>query len=527
MSGVNLDAMIPKDDFEIVEVTEDDRGGGNFTIRIMDMEVNGWFLATYRKPDFQRETVKWNKETICGLIENFLDEDLIPAIILWRSPSGIVFILDGAHRLSAFVAWVNDDYGDGPISKLFYNDSIPIRQRELAEKARKYVNKKIGPYSDYKRALSAKNNTGIKPVVYLRAKRMASRGFEFQWVRGDARKAEQAFIRINKKSVTISDSELVILETRKTPVTIAMRAILRGGTGFKYWGNFVEEVQKEIEALGDKAFLLLYTPPLEAHIRSLDRLPVAGNNYAQPSLHLLFETVKIIIEHFYPTDEEQQVLKFSEDEEGLKTVEVLKSCITTFKRINSNSTSSLGLHPAIYFYNHKTGRYQPTTFMSITSFILHLDEGGLLNSFIEVREDFEKFLVDYNYFIEQIVLKFGSQTRSVEHLKNFYLEIFNNLLLGHKVDDIPRYLLTSPEFSFLKSNNELNKRTGVNFSDNTKNAIYIKEALSNAMQCKICHSLIQPKASSFDHKIRISEGGIGDVENGQLAHPYCNSIYKN
>nr|WP_244988558.1 DUF262 domain-containing protein [Paenibacillus xylanexedens] len=491
------------------------------------MEVDGWFLATYRKPDFQRETVKWNKETICGLIENFLDEDLIPAIILWRSPSGKVFILDGAHRLSAFVAWVNDDYGDGPISKQFYDDSIPIRQRELAEKARKYINKKIGPYSDYKRALSAKNNSGIKPDVYLRAKRMASRGFEFQWVRGDARKAEQSFIRINKKSVTISDPELVILKTRKTPATIAMRAILRGGTGFKYWGNFDNIVQNEIETLGEEAFLLLYTPPLQAHIRSLDQLPVAGNNYAQPSLHLLFETVQIIIDHYFPRDEIQEDLKLLEDLEGFKTVDVLKNCIKTFKRINSNSTSSLGLHPAVYFYNHKTGRYQPTTFMSVTSFMLYLDKGGLLNDFIKVREVFEEFLINYNYFIEQIVLKFGSQTRSVEHMKNFYIEIFNSLSAGYSVDDVLSYLLTSSEFNFLKPNHELSQKIGSCFTKNTKNSIFIKETLSSTVKCKICNSLIQPKASSFDHKIRVRDGGLGVADNGQLAHPYCNSIFKN
>ena len=38
-------------------------------------------------------------------------------MILRRSPkSGNIFVIDGAHRLSAFIAWVHDDYGDKKIS---------------------------------------------------------------------------------------------------------------------------------------------------------------------------------------------------------------------------------------------------------------------------------------------------------------------------------------------------------------------------------------------------------------------------
>jgi hypothetical protein len=33
---------------------------------------------------------------------------LIPAIILWRSTGGYLFVIDGSHRLSALSAWVND-----------------------------------------------------------------------------------------------------------------------------------------------------------------------------------------------------------------------------------------------------------------------------------------------------------------------------------------------------------------------------------------------------------------------------------
>jgi len=39
--------------------------------------------------------------------------------------------------------------------------------------------------------------------------------------------------------------------------------------------------------------------------------------------------------------------------------------------------------------------------------------------------------------------------------------------------------------------------------------------------------LIDSKCIIIDHKQRKEDGGLGEVDNGQIAHPYCNSTYKN
>jgi len=65
-----------------------------------------------RKPDFQRETNHWSPEQVVTFIASFLDDELIPSLILWYSPS-YIFVIDGGHRLSALRAWMNDDYGIG------------------------------------------------------------------------------------------------------------------------------------------------------------------------------------------------------------------------------------------------------------------------------------------------------------------------------------------------------------------------------------------------------------------------------
>src|SRR5262249_26294193 len=79
---VNLDALIKREDFEIV-------GEGDAptkpSIEIRELERDGFFFAGLRKPDFQRETSEWDPKRVAGLIRTFLEEDLIPAVILWKN----------------------------------------------------------------------------------------------------------------------------------------------------------------------------------------------------------------------------------------------------------------------------------------------------------------------------------------------------------------------------------------------------------------------------------------------------------
>ncbi len=134
-SKVNLDALLLREDFE-VESSKLMPVTMKTTMSINDLENSNLFFQVLRKPDFQRETSAWTPGKICDFIESFIEGDLIPAVILWRNSSGLSFIVDGSHRVSALLAWINDDYGDGPISMAFYEGRIPKDQREVAEKTR-------------------------------------------------------------------------------------------------------------------------------------------------------------------------------------------------------------------------------------------------------------------------------------------------------------------------------------------------------------------------------------------------------
>ncbi len=54
-----------------------------------------------------------------------------------------------------------------------------------------------------------------------------------------------------------------------------------------------------------------------------------------------------------------------------------------------------------------------------------------------------------------------------------------------------------------------------------------KDTLPDAPRCKICNGFIHKNSISIDHKQRRQDGGLANIDNGQLTHPYCNTGYKN
>jgi hypothetical protein len=55
------------------------------------------------------------------------------------------------------------------------------------------------------------------------------------------------------------------------------------------------------------------------------------------------------------------------------------------------------------------------------------------------------------------------------------------------------------------------------FSDETKSMIFINKALRAALICPICNGKLNPnKSVSYDHIQRVSEGGLGEPDNGDL-----------
>src|SRR5690554_4335330 len=81
---VNLDALIPRADFVSDASLPAAGGQPRQTLALSDLQKNGFFQDSLRKPDFQRETTHWPPVAVVDLIRAFLDGDLIPAVILWE-----------------------------------------------------------------------------------------------------------------------------------------------------------------------------------------------------------------------------------------------------------------------------------------------------------------------------------------------------------------------------------------------------------------------------------------------------------
>lgn len=503
---VNLDAMILREDFKV------DNGfsaANRFKqLKASDLKSDSAMRFMIKKPDFQRETRDWNVSQITNFISSILDRHFIPSIILWQNSGGVTFVIDGAHRLSAFMAWINDDYGDGEISSDFYGQKISEEQLELAKKARMQIEKKVGKYSMYQDAL--RNSQKYSEDIVQKAMGIESFAFDIQWIEGDVSVAEKSFFNINQKAIPINPTEMKILEARNKPIGIATRAIVYSGNGYKYWKNFDEAIQKEIEDISKDINEILFLPKTKKPITTLD-VSIAGKN--QMDLQFVYDLI------VYTNDNISDV----EDIDGSETIKVLSNTRKLLQTINSKAAGSLGLHPIIYFYSKK-GNFKPANFYATVLFVKQLKREKKFDVFTSVRSEFEEFIYKNDYIFEQINRNLRSTKNSADPLCKLFFLVMMQLKEGKGETEILQLIQQN------YNNLNLAREEGVSSSDfnsNRKSETYITTALKSVVRCGICGGVVHINSTSVDHVDRRRDGGLGSVENGQITHPYCNTGYKN
>jgi hypothetical protein len=155
---VNMDALIERLDLDTSNQAATKPGKFD-VIRATDLTRGNAFFSVLRKPDFQRETAIWSPERVRDLIIAFVNEDLVPAVILWRSQTNHFFVIDGAHRLSSLIAWVNNDYGIGTISHEFFDSEVDAARKLAAEKTKNLVEETVGNYRDIAESFKVSTST--------------------------------------------------------------------------------------------------------------------------------------------------------------------------------------------------------------------------------------------------------------------------------------------------------------------------------------------------------------------------------
>lgn len=368
-NGVNLDALIPREDFAAPTTPYKGTPIGSIGMGMLREE---FFAQSLRKPDFQRETSNWTPQKIVDLVAAFLDGDLIPAVILWRSGQ-YVFVIDGAHRLSALMAWIYDDYGDKSQSINYFQNQVPDEQKRLAEQTRKLIETHIGTYASY---VDSSKTQYANEKIQERVGMMNSNSFVAQWVpAGDALGAENSFFKINQAPTPVDPIEKRILRGRRSATAIATRAINRAGAGHKYWSEFSPEIQDKIEKAGKAINEALYLPPMGGlPIKSSD-VPVGGRGYS--SLPFVFDLVNLV-NVIGPKD------PLAVDPDGERTLQFLQTVQERLQRITTTSPGSLGLHPLIYFYT-RGGAFQPVAFLAVLQVVRKLADKGQLDDFTRAR----------------------------------------------------------------------------------------------------------------------------------------------
>src|ERR1051325_875780 len=279
---VDLDAMIPREDFAI-----SDEGYALDLIPafpIQNLGSDSPILRLLRKPDFQRETNHWSPDQLVTFVASFVDNEVIPSLILWKAPR-YIFVIDGGHRLSALRAWMEDDYGDGAISLSFNGGQITDEQRLNAQRTRKLVEQRVGRYSTLR---SYVDKQAPSELLARRAQTLFTRALSLQWIQGDASVAETSFFKINSQGTPLDDTETMLIKYRRKPIAISARAILRAGSGHKYWSSFGPERSEEIESAAEEFNQLLFEPEADNPNKTLE-LPIGGSVSPVDALALLIE----------------------------------------------------------------------------------------------------------------------------------------------------------------------------------------------------------------------------------------------
>jgi hypothetical protein len=525
---VNLDAIIRREDWQATPETENNiQTSGTLSFKASEFESSGIAFQILRKPEFQRETASWEPEKVVDLVTCFLENELIPNVIIWKNTiSGNLFVIDGAHRLGAIIAWVHDDYGDGVLSRPFFNGIIPPEQQKAADKTRELMRISVGTYMRIKASGNLPNT--VKEGRYARI--LGVRNMDVQLIpSGGFEKAQSSFFKINQKAAVITATELQLIESRNKAFGIATRALVRSGVGHKYWKQFNSDTQSKIESIAAEIYSLIFKPPLTSPISVGLDLPIGGRGYSTEAINLLLGFVNLTID---PPKKKSKIRRKKTDEkppevpddlDGSATIKILNDVRNITTRMAGKSLRSLALHSAVYFYS-ATGRFQPTAFIAIASLIRELDSenGKPFAWFTLHRKHFEQFLATHRYLINQVVLKNGSMEKSHEPMLDMFRTILT--LSGERESDDQIMAKLKDRFPYLRvetASDFVSSSDG--FTDSIRNARLRKGGMGKLHTCAICKAAIHPNAISMGHDVDKSAGGASDVGNAEFEHPFCNS----
>ncbi len=572
-SRVHLDHLISRQSIRYIPPTETQKSP-YFTSKIalnddQDQKLrysdisrkDGWFTLIH-KPDFQRETNAWTPQTCVKFLESLVKGRIIPSIILWQNQeNGLVYVLDGAHRLSIIRAWMMDDWGDKAGDYYERRDIVEIKK--TGEITRALAKQEIGAYKDFEKGWYKNmefTEQGKAPKLEMVQREyeqamfygkvtLSNATLSLQWERGNYEAAEQSFLYINKQGQALDPWEANLIEYRRSSYARCIMSIANGGDNGYYWpqpseGNGSDELLKLAESFQDRAADIhkrLFVPPLRSTITNVNVPFMVSPKYFQKHKHLI-EVIPLLVDRVIADTEEKQIELMKKDATD-SSVTVIRNADRILSLMEqrlehlispTHNSKSLSIVPLFYWYNQRTS-YARGLFYGFIYWMLAGSEKDITNRkilFSANRDTFEYVMFKLKRQIATLQEKGGAGLFATKRVGEFYQELLMLLhgdqSLGKDDPNLEDTVLTilkkRARITVSQSSKTKSSRT---YSRSDKSKINMRELFQQAIRCHICGGIIDlEQGLQYDHVIDHAISKSTNIEDGKPTHPFCNRYKK-
>lgn len=529
------------------------------TLRLGDLTAQrGKYL---RKPDFQRATWAWTPKECVSLLESIINYQVVPSIIMWSSPqNGYDYILDGGHRVSVVLAWLNDDWGEKHANSYIEDEEQINLIQAASREVRQLVRAKIGDISAYKdaeeslaRVVRDRKSPGevLDEITFQRGLFYQSLlkgdiAFHVLWVRGDFKIAEQSFLKINKSGRQLSDWETTLVENRNSSFARAVMSVASGNTAPHYWpeeapkGPNQAELEQNIRYIHEGVRYLqtaLFQPSYRSQIQTLQQPFMVSSIPDRP--RYIAELLTITEGFRGQEPETQKLLKRNPDAEPEEIItdgwKLVSKAVDIFEHLNgpSNQPKSMAIVPALYFYND-AGRYVRSLLYGFIYWMFQGSDEDILNRkrlFSAYRGGFEQIIrTNKSEIVTAISRKTGSGPEVTVKTGRFYNSVLD-LLIQFDGDIVSQSFADQYELLMAEyvtgddpgSGSGRSRQVSRAFTDRQKSTAILARILDKQIACDICGGMLDPEGSiQHDHIAEYAQGGKTVPANQRIVHPFCN-----
>lgn len=481
------------------------------------------------KADNQRATQAWSiKEIIQFICCCIHDRNVALIFYYWKDQNGNIYIIDGSHRLSALIAWIQGYFA---IEQVMGN----LKFNEIEKEDLRKIRKELSGPADFGEI--------SKNEIYSAIKQNLSKlEMKFIQVIGSPDKARKMFEQLNMTGKRLSKVENNHLKDSGSDRFYVVQACC-----------YIDDNRVNLEELGsdDLSSLIRLGESINQHV--FNHMLKKQEFKHDDRIKLIESLTDILCKYHEP-------LRDFSSKQSIRVECILQTLFSILSRMMTPTPTagklSVGLHPYIYFYNYQA-KFQITSFIAWFEIFMsyHLDKDKNFYQFSAIRPKVEYLIEKYHFAITETVAKYGSGMKSHNHLKLVYQAfIFLAKSINPISENMDEYTentlfmalsktfpyITFSDF-FIKSfsreyNKEISGKLNVMISDNRKinsrsdnsftnqAKLFLKhdQALKYSPKCLLCEGLIHLDSTQVDHLIPKAKGGKADIKNAVILHPICN-----